>query len=174
MCKGMVRHGGCKRQAPCQPPTGAKQSFLPSVLFNFFSSFLSTWAQTDAMFRVQHTDPWVRGDAHRTSRTTTIQVGGWGTRFFGAGSSIAGLPAGLWLNCACLRQACGKRAVGPTPLPCPLQPRPPPAQNDKQSAAPIHGRAMDDVEAAGAPSGCAAVVPATPFCHCSLVPAGQS
>ena len=26
------------------------------------------------MFRVQHTDPWVRGDAHRTSRTTTIQV----------------------------------------------------------------------------------------------------
>jgi hypothetical protein len=30
--------------------------------------------QTDAMFRVQHTDPWVRGDAHRTSRTTTIQV----------------------------------------------------------------------------------------------------
>ncbi|KAL4449506.1 hypothetical protein ABPG77_007150 [Micractinium sp. CCAP 211/92] len=29
--------------------------------------------QNDAMFRVQHTDPWVRGDAHRTSRTTTIQ-----------------------------------------------------------------------------------------------------
>ncbi|KAI3429606.1 hypothetical protein D9Q98_005692 [Chlorella vulgaris] len=29
--------------------------------------------QTDSMFRVQHTDPWVRGDAHRTSRTTTIQ-----------------------------------------------------------------------------------------------------
>ncbi len=31
--------------------------------------------QTDAMFRIQHTDPWVRGDAHRTSRTITVQVG---------------------------------------------------------------------------------------------------
>ena len=25
------------------------------------------------MYRIQHTDPWVRGDAHRTSRTTIIQ-----------------------------------------------------------------------------------------------------
>ena len=29
--------------------------------------------QSDSTFRISHTDPWVRGDAHRTSRTISLQ-----------------------------------------------------------------------------------------------------
>lgn len=31
-------------------------------------------AQVDSLFRVNHTDPWVRGDPYRTSRTISLQV----------------------------------------------------------------------------------------------------
>ena len=29
--------------------------------------------QSDSTFRISHTDPWVRGDPHRTSRTISLQ-----------------------------------------------------------------------------------------------------
>lgn len=29
--------------------------------------------QSDTTFRISHTDPWVRGDPHRTSRTISLQ-----------------------------------------------------------------------------------------------------
>ena len=31
------------------------------------------FAQMDSLFRINHTDPWVGGDAHRTSRTINFQ-----------------------------------------------------------------------------------------------------
>ena len=30
--------------------------------------------QVDSLFRVNHTDPWVKGDPYRTSRTISLQV----------------------------------------------------------------------------------------------------
>ena len=51
----------------------ASSAFLALIMLCHAASRCAL-LQTDAMFRVQHTDPWVRGDAHRTSRTTTIQV----------------------------------------------------------------------------------------------------
>ena len=30
--------------------------------------------QVDSLFRISHTDPWVGGDVHRTSRTINFQV----------------------------------------------------------------------------------------------------
>jgi hypothetical protein len=30
--------------------------------------------QLDSLFRINHTDPWVGGDVHRTSRTINIQA----------------------------------------------------------------------------------------------------
>ncbi|KAI7843074.1 hypothetical protein COHA_003245 [Chlorella ohadii] len=65
--------------------TGAMEGALPGVvgevsysqrnLFGLGQRLVASakLGQTDAMFRVQHTDPWVRGDAHRTSRTITVQ-----------------------------------------------------------------------------------------------------
>jgi hypothetical protein len=87
------------------------------------------------MFRVQHTDPWVRGDAHRTSRTTTIQVSA---------------SASQCRQCALSHTTHHRR-------PSEHHGRPFAdadnsvlllLQNDKTSAANIHGRALDDVEVA--------------------------
>lgn len=33
-----------------------------------------SWRQVDSLFRISHTDPWVGGDAHRTSRTINFQA----------------------------------------------------------------------------------------------------
>ena len=66
---------------------------VPGATSNCAHIDLAVALQVDSTFRVTHTDPWVRGDAYRTSRTTSLQ-------------------------------------------------------NTKTSAAAIHGRAQDEVEAA--------------------------
>ena len=138
--------------------------------------------QTDAMFRIQHTDPWVRGDAHRTSRTITVQVGMGGLLcvlvYFGLRRSCAwpflieccrqhrasltcpDLHA-VWAHMPRPARSLGCcAAICRLLLTCICVPLLPTvaafAQNDKSSSAPIHGRAQDDVEHAdGAAAGCA-------------------
>ena len=36
-------------------------------------AYVSVGLQIDSLFRINHTDPWVGGDAHRTSRTINFQ-----------------------------------------------------------------------------------------------------
>jgi len=45
---------------------------LPLVMM--FTSLMLRVLQLDSLFRINHTDPWVGGDAHRTSRTINLQA----------------------------------------------------------------------------------------------------
>jgi hypothetical protein len=93
--------------------------------------------QTDSMFRVQHTDPWVRGDAHRTSRTTTIQAGspgGGGGAVEQRGRGCTAVPRLFWWRClrpgaaGRLHQLRRYRLTVPAAHPCTPTPSPRPAE----------------------------------------------
>ena len=51
---------------------GAGVSLLVAVLN--VSVSVMCGLQLDSLFRINHTDPWVGGDAHRTSRTINLQA----------------------------------------------------------------------------------------------------
>jgi hypothetical protein len=97
--------------------------------------------QVDSLFRISHTDPWVGGDVHRTSRTINFQVP------FPGACSVASLRHTVSLLCEYALQMRGLMPSQATQLDTPMHvtSRSPGAvQNTRSSGNAIHGRVPDE------------------------------